>query len=49
MRGKLKTLNDLKVKIFADGSEKASMMEMHSKPFVQGLTSNPNLMDKAGI
>jgi transaldolase len=45
----LKTLNDLKVKIFADGAEKASMMEMHSKPFVQGLTTNPTLMAKAGI
>ena len=39
----------LKVKIFADGAEKASMMEMHSKPFVQGLTTNPTLMAKAGI
>ena len=25
------------------------MMEMHSKPFVQGLTTNPTLMAKAGI
>ena len=44
----MKTLNDLKVKIFADGAEKASMMEMHSKPFVQGLTTNPTLIAKAG-
>ena len=39
----------LKVKIFADGADKAGMLEMCSKPFVKGLTTNPTLMRKAGI
>lgn len=45
----MKKLEDLKVKIFADGAEKAGMLEMAAKPYVQGLTTNPTLMKKAGI
>lgn len=39
----------LKVKIFADGADKAGMLEMYAKPFIKGLTTNPTLMKKAGI
>ena len=39
----------LKIKIFADGADKAGMMEMYAKPFIQGFTTNPTLMKKAGI
>jgi transaldolase len=39
----------LKVKIFADGADKAGMLEMYEKPFIKGLTTNPTLMKKAGI
>ena len=42
-------LQDLRVKIFADGAEKASMVELASKPFIKGLTTNPTLMRKAGV
>ncbi len=45
----MKKLEDLKVKIFADGAEKAGMLEMAAKPYIQGLTTNPTLMKKAGI
>jgi transaldolase len=45
----VKKIEELKVKIFADGADKASMLEMYSKPFVQGLTTNPTLMKRAGI
>jgi len=45
----MKTLNDLKVKIFADGADKAGMLEMYEKPYIHGLTTNPTLMCKAGI
>ena len=45
----MKKLDELKVKIFADGADKAEMMEMYSKPFIKGLTTNPTLMKKAGI
>ena len=42
-------ISKLKVKIFADGADKVSMIEMYNKPFIKGLTTNPTLMKKAGI
>jgi transaldolase len=45
----MKTLSDLKIAIFADGAEKASMLEMYSKPYIKGFTTNPTLMRKAGV
>jgi transaldolase len=45
----MKKVEELKVKIFADGADKAGMLEMYAKPFVKGLTTNPTLMKKAGI
>ena len=45
----MKKVEELKVKIFADGADKAGMLEMYDKPFVKGLTTNPTLMKKAGI
>jgi transaldolase len=45
----VKTLDALKVKIFADGADKAGMLEMYAKPYIKGLTTNPTLMRKAGI
>lgn len=43
------SLTRLRVKIFADGADKAGMVEMAGKPLIQGLTTNPTLMRKAGI
>lgn len=45
----MKTLADLCVKIFADGADKAGMLEMYHKPFIQGFTTNPTLMRKAEV
>jgi len=45
----MKAIEHLKVKIFADGADKAGMLEMSAKPFIRGLTTNPTLMRKAGI
>src|SRR3954451_24823585 len=45
----MKKVEDLKVKIFADGADRAGMLGMYAKPFVKGLTTNPTLMRKAGI
>ncbi len=45
----MKTIENLKVQIFADGADKAGMLEMYAKPFVKGLTTNPTLMKKVGI
>jgi transaldolase len=45
----MKSIAGLKVKIFADGADKAGMLEMAAKPHIRGLTTNPTLMRKAGI
>jgi transaldolase len=45
----MKTIEQLRVKIFADGADKAGMLEMYAKPYIKGLTTNPTLMRKAGI
>jgi transaldolase len=45
----MKKIETLKVKIFADGADKVGMLEMYQKPFIKGLTTNPTLMNKAGI
>lgn len=37
------------VKLFSDGADRTSMLEMASKSWVSGLTTNPTLMAKAGI
>src|SRR3990167_5269596 len=41
--------NNLKIKIFADGADKAGMLEMYKNPWIKGFTTNPTLMRKAGI
>lgn len=43
------TVDQLKVKIFADGADKAGMLEMYAKPYIKGLTTNPTLMRKVGL
>lgn len=45
----MKRIEELKVKIFADGADRAGMLEMYAKPYIKGLTTNPTLMRKAGI
>lgn len=44
-----KKLNELRIKIFADGAEKASMVAAAANPVVKGFTTNPTLMRKAGV
>jgi transaldolase len=45
----MKTLDQLRVKLFADGANMSAMLEMHALPYIKGLTTNPTLMRKAGI
>lgn len=45
----MKRVEELTVRIFADGAEKAGMLEMYAKPFIKGFTTNPTLMHKAGL
>ena len=43
------TADGLLVKLFADGADKKTMLDMYASPRVQGFTTNPTLMRKAGI
>ncbi len=43
------TAQTLRVKIFADGADKAGMLAIGANPLIQGFTTNPTLMRKVGI
>jgi transaldolase len=45
----MKSLNDLTIQLYADGADKAGILELNAKPYIKGLTTNPSLMKKAGI
>jgi transaldolase len=45
----MKRLDELSVKIFADGADLAGMLALYRQPFIQGFTTNPTLMRKAGV
>ncbi len=45
----MSTLKDLKVKIFADGADKAGLLQLNANPLIKGMTTNPTLMRKAGL
>jgi transaldolase len=45
----VKKLDQLKVRIFADGADKAGMLEFSRLSYIKGFTTNPTLMRKAGI
>ncbi|HKI19418.1 MAG TPA: transaldolase [Isosphaeraceae bacterium] len=43
------SLANLKVKIFADGANRAGMLDLYRNPLIKGFTTNPTLMHAAGI
>jgi len=45
----MKSVSELKVQVFADGADKASMLELYRQPYIKGFTTNPTLMRKAGV
>jgi transaldolase len=42
-------ITNLKIKLFADGADKAAMLDLYRNPLIKGFTTNPTLMRKAGI
>lgn len=38
-----------KIKIYSDGADKASLLEMNGNSKIHGMTTNPSLMKKAGV
>jgi transaldolase len=45
----MKPVSDLQVQIFADGADKASMLELYRHPYIKGFTTNPTLMRATGV
>lgn len=45
----MKSIHDLKIKLFSDGADWDSMMKMYRDNVVEGFTTNPSLMKKAGV
>lgn len=43
------SLSQLNIELYADGADKASLLEIYRDPMVKGLTTNPTLMKAAGI
>ena len=39
----------MNIKIFADGADKKTILELANNPLIRGLTTNPTLMRKAGV
>ncbi len=42
-------LQQLSVKLYADGADKAGILSLNANLLIQGMTTNPTLMRKAGI
>jgi transaldolase len=45
----MKSVPELRVKIFGDGADKAGILELYRRPYIKGFTTNPTLMRKAGV
>jgi transaldolase len=43
------SLSSLRIRIYADGADRAGIFRLHALPFIHGLTTNPTLMRKAGV
>lgn len=43
------SLRNLAIKLFADGADVATMLDLYKNPLIKGFTTNPTLMKKSGI
>ncbi len=45
----MSSIANLKIKLFADGAERAQIVKFQSNPLIRGFTTNPTLMRAAGV
>jgi transaldolase len=45
----MRKIEDLRVRLFSDGADLPSILEMYAKPWIRGFTTNPTLLRKAGV
>jgi transaldolase len=43
------SLNTLKIQIYADGADRAGILELYAKPYIKGFTTNPSLLKRSGV
>ncbi|WP_446743792.1 transaldolase [Silvibacterium acidisoli] len=43
------SIESLRIKLFSDGADLASIIALSSHPWIRGFTTNPSLMRKAGV
>ena len=45
----MRSIAELKIKLFADGADKAQILQAQANPLIKGFTTNPTLMRAAGV
>ena len=45
----MRSISELKIKMFADGADKAQILQAKGNPLISGFTTNPTLMRAAGV
>lgn len=45
----MRSIAELKIKLFADGADKTQILQAQANPLVSGFTTNPTLMRAAGV
>lgn len=45
----MRSLSELKIKLFADGADRAQILKFYANPAISGFTTNPTLMRAAGV
>jgi transaldolase len=46
---RVRSISELKIKLFADGADKAQILQAQANPLISGFTTNPTLMRAAGV
>jgi transaldolase len=46
---RVRSVAELKIKLFADGADKAQILQAQANPLIRGFTTNPTLMRAAGV
>ena len=43
------SLETLKIQIYADGADKAGILDLYPRPYIKGFTTNPSLLKRSGV
>jgi transaldolase len=46
---RVRSLSELKIKLFADGADREQILKYRANPLIKGFTTNPTLMRSAGV